>query len=218
MWNYLEAKVTIHNTTGAVTIKLNGATILTLTGQNTRASANNSANQFILNNGSVGNGIACFFDDLYLSDSSGSAPQNDFLGDCRIDCQFPNADGSNSTWTPSTGTTHYTLVDEATPNTTDYVESNVIGNKDTWAFQDLSSITGTIYGVQINTAALKDDAGGRSIINTVKSGATNADGATQAMGTSQQYFMDVLPVDPATSAAWTESNFNAAEFGVKVAA
>lgn len=216
---YVEWKVTIADSigVGSCVVKVNGATWITVaTGQDTKATANASANQITLN-GSTSTNTATF-DDFYICDLSGSAPQNDFLGDCRIDCQFPNADGSNSTWTPSTGTTHYTLVDEATPNTTDYVESNVIGNKDTWAFQDLSSITGTIYGVQINTAALKDDAGGRSIINTVKSGATNADGATQAMSTSQIYYLDIFATDPATTAAWTESAVNAAEFGVKVAA
>jgi hypothetical protein len=211
---YIEAKVLISDTVGTVTVRVNGVAVLTLTGLDTRNAGNASATGFRI----MGTSATSLVDDIYANDTSGGAPQNDFLGDCRIDTLFPNADGSNSAWTPSTGTDHYALVDESTPNTTDYVETSGVGNKDTWNFQNLSAITGTIYGVQVSSAALKDDAGARSIANTVKSGATNADGATQALSTSQLYYMDIWATDPNTAAAWTEANVNAAEFGVKLAA
>jgi len=217
---FIEWKVTIADSIGASScvVKVNGVTWITVaTAQDTKATANATANQIILGPTSSVSGTWTF-DDFYLCDQSGSAPQNDFLGDCRIDCQFPNGDGSNSDFTCSTGSTHYTLVDESTPNTSDYVESSTVSQKDTWNFANLSAITGTIYGVQVCTAALKDDAGARSLANTVKSSSTNADGATQALSTSQLYYLDIFPTDPNTAAAWTESNFNAAEFGVKVAA
>jgi len=216
---FVELKVNVHDSTGVAVLKINGVIEINVSSIDTR-----NGGTGIINNVGIGDpatwahGGNDVYDDLYVCDTAGSAPNNDFLGDCRIDTLFPSADGSNSAWTPSTGTAHFSLVDEGTPNTTDYVESNVVGSKDTWNFQDLAAITGIIYGAQICTAALKDDAGGRSIANTVKSGAANADGATQAMSTSQVYFLDVFAVDPATGAAWTEANLNAAEFGVKVAA
>lgn len=217
---YIEWKVTIADSIGASScvVKVNGATWITVaTGQDTKNTANASANAVILGPSSSVTGTWTI-DDFYICDQSGSAPQNDFLGDCRIDTLLPNADGSNSAWTPSTGSSHYQLVDEATPNTSDYVESNTVGQKDTWNFQDLAAVTGTIFGIQVNTAALKSDAGVRSIANTIKSGATNADGATVALSTSQLYQSDIWYQDPATSAAWTEANINSLEAGVKVIA
>lgn len=215
---FIELKVTISDSAGVVVLKINGATDINLSSVDTRNAGNASVDTVTFGGSSSSAHSISYIDDVYICDGLGSAPQNDFLGDSRIDTLFPNADGSNSAWTPSTGTTHYTLVDETTPNTTDYVESNVVGSKDTWNFQNLTAITGTIYGAQICTAALKDDAGARSFANTLKSGATNADGAAQVMSTSQLYFMDIFATDPATAAAWTESAVNAAEFGVKVAA
>jgi len=219
-WAYIEFKVTIADSIGAGSckVRINGVDVITVaTSQDTKNSSNASANQVSIGGGSGGGAAGTLIDDFYICDQSGGS-NNDFLGDCRIDTLFPNADGSNSDFTPSTGSTHYTLVDEATPNTSDYVESSTVSHKDTWAFQNLSAITGTIYGVQVCSAALKDDAGARSIANTVKSSATNADGATQALSTSQVYYMDVWATDPNTAAAWTESAVNSAEFGVKVAA
>lgn len=209
---YIEAKVLISDTVGTVDVHVNGSSVLSLTSQDTRNAGNASCTGFSVRGVSGSTDI----DDLYACDAAGSAPTNTFLGDCRIDALYPNADGSNTDFTCSTGSTHYTLVDEATPNTSDYVESSTVNNKDTYAFQDLSAITGTIYGAQICTAALKDDAGARSLANTVKSSSTNADGATQALSTSQLYYLDIFPTDPNTAAAWTEAAINAAEFGVKV--
>lgn len=219
-WAFVEFKVTIADSiaAGSCKVRINGVDVITVTtGQDTKNTANASANQVSIG-GTNGSGAAnTLVDDFYVCDLSGVS-NNDFLGDCRIDTLYPNGDGSNSAFTTSTGATHYTLMDEATPNTSDYVESSVVSNKDTYAFQNLSAITGNIYGVQVCSAALKDDAGARSIANTVKSSATNADGATQTLSTSQVYYVDVFATDPNTAAAWTEANINSAEFGVKVAA
>ena len=75
---------------------------------------------------------------------------------------------------PRPARTHYTLVDDAAPNTTDYVSSATVGQRDTYGMQDLTAATGTIYGVQLNLAALKSDAGARSIKPLVLSGASEA--------------------------------------------
>jgi hypothetical protein len=79
-WSYLEFSATIHNTTGAFEVRLNGTQLadLTMTGQNTRATANNQM---------TGAGIQVTsttqhqVDDYYLVDTTGSAPANTFLGE-----------------------------------------------------------------------------------------------------------------------------------------
>lgn len=216
---YIEWKVTIADSiaAGSCKVRLNGVEIINVTtGQDLKNTANAYATQVRIGNRTA-NPHTADYDDLYICDQNGST-NNDFLGDCRIDTQFPNGDGATTNFATSSGTTHYTLVDETAPNTTDYVDSANVGDRDLYDFTNLTALaTSTVYGVQVSTAALKDDAGSRSIAVTARSGGTNVDGATQALSTSQLYFSSVFETDSA-SAQWNQSSVDAAQFGIKVAA
>ncbi|WP_155301359.1 hypothetical protein [Cupriavidus necator] len=214
---FIEFKVTIADSISANSckVRVNGVDWITVaTGQDTKSTANASANQIRL--GAVGNNNAMTFDDLYVCDQSGSS-NNNFLGDVRIDTLYPTSDGANAAWATSSGSTHYTLVDDATPNTTDYVESSTVTQKDTYGFSDISHTPVNIFGVQLSIAALKDDAGDRLVKAVTRSAGTDYSGTAQALGTSQLYYSEIRETDPATSAAWTKTNLNAAEFGVECA-
>lgn len=215
-YHYIEWKVTIADSIGANTckVRVDGIDWITVAaGQDLKSTANASANQVKVGSPSGGSSL---FDDFYLCDQGGST-NNDFLGDVRVDAVYPTSDGANSAWAPSTGTTHYTLVDEAAPNTTDYVESGTVAQKDTYGMGDISHTPASIFGAQVSIAALKDDAGVRLIKPVTRSGGTDYSGASQALSQSQVYYLEVRETDPATSAAWTKTGFNAAEFGVECA-
>lgn len=215
-WNHVEAKVTINDSTGAVTVKLNGVAVLTLTSVDTRNAGNSTYNLFGIGQFAT-SGSHLRFCDLVAWDTSGST-NNDFLGDLRIDSLYPNADGNYSQFTPSTGTDHYALVDETTPNTTDYNDGSAVGDRDSYALGNLAALTSqTVYAVQVNAAMNKDDAGAKSASTFVRSGGSNSDGASTVLGTSQAYVSQVYETDPA-SAAWTESTVNGMEAGVRVTA
>lgn len=216
---YIEWKVTIADAiaAGSCKVRVNAVeTISVAAGQDLKSSANAYATQVRIGS-STSATITADYDDLYICDQSG-ATNNDFLGDCRIDTQFPNADGATNNFVTSSGTTHYTLVDEATPNTTDYVDSATVGDRDLYEFSNLTPLSAsTVYGVQVSTAANKDDAGSRSVAVTARSGGVNVDGTTQALSTSQLYLSSIFETD-STSAQWTQSSVDAAQFGIKVAA
>lgn len=219
-YNYLEWLVTIHPTAGVSTLRSNGVVIATVSGANTRSTANSFASAIQMGvitanaTANMGNSDA---DDLYICDGTGSAPHNTFLGDCRIDTLFPNAEGSTQQWTPSAAAAHSTLVDEATPNTTDYVSSSTPTHRELFGLQDLSVVTGTIYGVQLGLAVLKSDAGTRLLKGVIRSGASEAVGSTVALGTSQTYMVQVQTTDPATGMVWTDTAVNSVEVGAEVA-
>ena len=217
-FNYVEFKATIHNTAGAYELRVNGETWASASNVNTRSTANNSVNGvfFSFSGGLTNN--AGIYDDLYICDSAGTT-NNDFLGDVRIDTIYPTSDGTYSQFAPSTGTDHYSLVDETTPNATDYVDGLTVGQIDSYGMGDLSPIASQIvYGVQVNTAALKDDAGAKGVATMVRSGSTDAEGASAALGTSQMYVSQIYETNPNGSVAWTEATVNAMEAGVKVTA
>lgn len=212
---YVEAKVKVHDTTGTVEVRVNGVTVLTLTGQDTR----NAGASGIIDTINVGpfasiNPQPTYIDDVYVCDTTGTA-SNDFLSDAVVETLFPDGDGNYTQLTPSTGPTHYTLVDESTPNTTDYNSSNTAGNKDTYTMGAMSG-SFTVHGVQVLVAALKDSASASSASTTVRSGSTDADGTSTALATTQSYLRDIWATDPATAAAWTQSAVNALEAGMKV--
>jgi hypothetical protein len=223
IYAYIEFKCTIADSIGASTcqVRVDGDIKITVaTGQDTKHSANATANQILVAGAQTTTNPSALWDveDLYICDGQGSV-NNDFLGDCRVDALLPNADGSNSQFTPSTGSDHYTLVDDSAPNDdTDYLSSNTSGHKDTWAFANLTALTSpSLKGVQLNLTAKKDDAGTRLLKPVVKSGSTTSSGSSQGIGTDYRQFAQIYETDPDTSAAWTEAGVNAAEFGGEVA-
>lgn len=217
---YIEFKATIANS-GSYELRLNGATLLSDTGVDTQNTANATANVVRIGSGMAAIGLSNLdVDDLYICDGSGST-NNDFLGDCRVDCYFPNGNGNSSDFVGNDGNSvdNYALVDETSVNSdTDYVESSNVGDHDTYAFGDISHSPTDIFGVQINMFAKKTDAGYRSIQSVIRSGGSDTDGTARPLGTDYTDELQMAETDPDTAAAWTESGFNSAEFGVKVAA
>lgn len=217
---YIETKAVINDTTGSMEVRVNGSSSgwISITGQDTKNTANASANVIALT-GAI-NASSTDMDDLYICDGQGSV-NNDFLGDVRVDCYLPDGNGNSSqlVGSDSNSTDNYLLVDEAAQNgDTDYVQSATVNNKDTYAFANMAHTPSSIFGTQLNMIAKKDDGGTRSICSVCRSGGADYDGDSQVMGTSYSDYRQVREVDPATSAAWTRSDLNSAEFGVKVSA
>lgn len=219
---YIEWKFTIADSIAAnsCVVRVNGAEVINVTaGQDTKNATDSTVNQLrVGNTNGLGSVILAglVIDDMYVCDQAG-AKNNDFLGDVRIDTIFPTSDGANSDWTPSSGSAHYALVDDATPNTTDYVESGTSGQRDTFGFGNIAHTPSAIFGTQICIAAHKDDAGARSLKAVTRPAATDYSGVDQPIGTTQFYYSEIRETDPETAAAWTKSGLNATEFGVECA-
>lgn len=206
IWYYIELDYTCHDSTGAFELRVDGATVASGSGVDTRNGGTaGTPNTVQL----VQQGSGYDFDDLYCASGSTS-----FQGDCRVITSLPASDGADTGWTPSTGTAHYACVDEIPQNgDTDYVSAST-SVKDTYGMAALG-VTGTVRAVQTGAVARKDDAGSRSIKMVVRSGGTDYSGSTQALGTSYTGFWRVDPTDPGTAAAWTVSGVNAGEYGVE---
>lgn len=217
-WNYLEIKGTISTSIAANSckVRLNGADIITVAaGQSIQATANAFYSGVRIGPATANSAVYGRYDDFYICNQSGTV-NNDFLGDCRIDTLLPTSDGTYTDGTPSVAGAHYLMVDENPPNTTDYVDMGVVGNRDSYGYPDLTALTNsTVYGVQLNAAALKDDSGTRALATFARSGTTNSDGASYTLSTSQLYASQVFETAPG-GAAWTQTLVNGAEFGTTV--
>jgi hypothetical protein len=220
---FLEVRVVIHSSAGAVKIRLNNAVVLNLTGINTQATGNASANELVFGNvrltsGLAGTGATLDYDDLHIYDGQAGAV-TDCLGDCRVDALRPIADVSTA-FTPSSGSARYAMVDDSTPNgDTDYNESTTVGAVDRFTFETLPALSApTIYAVKVTMYARNPQPGVRTLTAQAHSGATSQDGASHSLGGTYLLYNDLFETDPATSAAWADqAAVNNATFGYKVA-
>jgi hypothetical protein len=212
---YIECSVVLHDTTGSVVVKVNTATVLNLTSVDTKNGGTKTVFEGIRFDNQTGQ--TSQMDDIYLSNGAG-AVNTGFLGDVSVETLFPNGNGNSSQLLGSDADSvdNYLLVDEVTPNTTDYVGSGTDNQKDTYAFTNLVHSTGNIRGIQTAMYAAKSDSGARSMAKVIRSGGTDFDGADKVLSTSFTAIFEINETDPNTAAAWTIANTNAAEFGVKV--
>lgn len=209
-WHSIEFACSISDTTGTVTVAVDGVTVLNLTNQNTRNGTPTTINGVILGGCDGGFNTPNLIDDLYLKDTL------NLLGPMRIETLRPNADTAQKQWTPSTGADNYGVVDETLMSSTDYVSTDTVGNFDLYDFGNLSSSPSSIAAVEVVVAAAKDDIGVRGLAISVKSGASTSDGANNTLSSSYVAYSRILETDPNTSDAWSSSAVNALQAGAKV--
>lgn len=217
-WVYLEFKGTIANSGGLAELRMNEVVVATYSGDTQQSGSVASAREIRFLGDRTQTGITTI-DDVYMCDGTGGS-YDDYLGDCRVQTVYPNGNGNSSVLVGSDGnsTDNYLLVDEAsTPNdATDYVESSTPGDEDTYAYGNLSAASGSVHGIQIIPRARKTDAGTRSIVTVARHSGTEEDSAAMTLNTTWGYVGRDLRQTKPGGGAWSISDINAAEFGVKV--
>lgn len=220
VYYYVELKVVFHASAGSYELKIGNVTRLSASGISTIQTANAYANYFHLGGpsgiGDSGNTVQAYFDDLYICNASGSL-NNDFLGDVRVDTVFPNAAGSETDFTSSTGGANWTTVDEPSM-TSDYNYASAIGSRDLYQLSSLASLPyDEVFGVKTSVNMRTDVAGTREAKTIFVSGATEVDGTPILLPTTDMYvFSAVMETNPDTSVAWEQAEVNAVELGVEI--
>lgn len=213
-WHHFTAKVLIHDSTGTVDLWVNGSSSAAIsnTGLDTRNGGNATTDRIRLG-GETNEGGKPLYDDLYATDGAN-------LGDARVQCLLPSGNGNSSQFTGSdaNSTDNYLLVDDPddSDDDTTYVQSNTVSQKDTYALPSLAAATGTVHAVQVSLYAKKNDAGARSVASVMRlSGGTEADSANRALTGSYAFYNDIRETKPG-GGAWSITDVNGAEAGVKV--
>lgn len=209
-WYFIEIAALIADSGGYVLVRVDGADFVSVTNADTKQSSTNawaSVIKFMQNSSSNTNKL----DDVYVLDGTGTP--NDFLGDHRVRTLLPAVDDAVQ-FSRSGGSYNYANVAESSADDdASYNESSTAGAKDLFRLNGLPANPGAVRCLQVSVRARKDDAGARSIRTRVKSGATEANGASNALNTTYQYFADIYPTDPATGAAWTDTAVNNSSMG-----
>lgn len=202
IWHTIRLKGLIDPVAGTLDMMVDNDLVCQLTGINTRSTANSWVNSAHMN----ARGSTIHIDDVVIIDENSA-----FLPECRIQQLLPNADGGTLQLVPSTGATHFGVVDEAQVATADYLQGTLDGEHDLLGVQDLASVPGSILGLKIIGWAKKTDAASRAWKLGIKSGATVDDGAQQSLTTDLKYLERLFETDPNTALAWTQAGVNAVE-------
>jgi hypothetical protein len=215
-WQYVEIGGVIDASAGSVVVKVNGTTVLNLTGVNTRGSAAATMRRYGLQSDS---GTSTNFDTQhwYLCDDSGGAPWNTFLGDVRVQSLYPTANDAVAFTPTGLGTNWQNAASVPPVPFTDYNASSNVSDRDTFEMQDITTGS-TVYGVNLKPLVYKNDAGARSGASVLKSGATTDVGTTTVLSETAAQLSKMYETDPHTSAQWTATAVNAIKAGYQVAA
>lgn len=219
-WHYIEFKFLIaESPTGSYTVRIDDTIVLSGSGIDTSAlsGANDIAWALEWQGAEgTGGGVAeeMLLDDIYVLDVTG-AVNNDFLGSStQVVLLTPTSDGTTNNFTPQSGVDNYQMVDEIPAVSTDYNDGAVNGDIDEYGFSTVGS--STILAVSLQTHVTLDSFGGvRTYRHRARSGATIGNGSDIPVVDDTTH-EEIFEVDPNTSAAWTASNVDAAEFGVEV--
>jgi hypothetical protein len=213
----LKAKVTVDDASGVIELYVNGVQVLTLTGQDTRNSGTATITNLLHGagrNGGAGSATV-YYDDFWAGSTV-------LPGDRRVDSHYPIQDGAETGFTPSSGTDHYAMVDEASPDDdTSKVTAVTPGLRDTYKVEAFKNPGGSIDAVKTVLTCKKVAPNSAQLATCIYSNAAPHDGTAQGLTTTWMNVGEVAEVDPGTSAAWAENAFGAAgtaDFGQHKAA
>lgn len=152
------------------------------------------------------------FDDLVVWDGTGTE-NNNWLGDTFVLVSAPNEDAAINQWVPSTGTTRWSLIDEAAPLDTDFITGNAVDDTQECNTAPVSlPATGAVIAVAVQARALKTDTGASQISIGVASGLSHSSGFSVNLATGAQVFTHIAQRNPDGNIAWTASTAQAARF------
>lgn len=217
VWEYIEMMATIADTGGRAVVRVNGVTVIDYTGDTKNAGTASSIDtiRFGSTGGNNGPVVDTYFDDVYVADDTGSV-NNNFLGDVRVQTLVPMGPGTDTQLTPTGVANNWDNVNELPVSLTDYNSSSTVGQRDTYAMQDLPSSTGTVFAVQPNYVIAKTDAGTANFKPVIRTNGTLYYDPTTAPSSTATVLSLPHDTDPNTSSPWTAAGVNSMETGIEI--
>jgi hypothetical protein len=210
-WQHIEIKATPDSVAGSVEIRVDGVTVLNLTGVDNQGAAGSIAQVEWLEHfsGATGNFAQMYIKDLVVWNNTGTY-NNDFLGSVFVVNLVPDGDVVLN-WAPSTGSTGWNLLDNSPPlDATQYISAdNTPPDAYVCTLTNLPPDITSVRGVMTVQRSRKIDGGDGNLQVSVISGSDEQAGADRPVTTAFTYWFDIFEEDPATSAPWTPTAVDA---------
>lgn len=241
-WYHIEAKwVFDEGTGGSMELRVNETPVINQTGIKTFKSGGDSEGNYSITQIEFSKGLhnTFYMDDLFILDGEGSVANN-FIGDCRVDTLYPNANGdylnfdpfpdSNSNyenvmpmhwdwWSYADHSTlrgYYGMWSATGLDFSEYNESED-PNRECYHLETIPALDKPIYGIQSNSVFRKTDAGRKQVEQFIRVGGTDYDSGIliDVPDFSKVYYSPVT-VNPDSAVAWTEADINALQSGIQI--
>jgi hypothetical protein len=209
VWCFIEFGLTCNGSTGTVDIRINGTSVLSLSGQNTQGSATATIGsvQFLDAN------ATSYHQDIYICDSTGSH-NTTFLGDVQMPVSYANANGTYTAWTANGAASIYQSVNATTPADSTVFASDSTPTDRMSVSYPTTSVTGTIVGVAHVSRMEKSTSGTRTVSQVITNNGNDQVASAQSLGTSYKYYQQISEQDPNTLQPWTQAGFNTIQSGL----
>lgn len=225
-WRHVQISATIADSGGNVVVKVEGVEVINYTGDTKNAGTATTIDRLAMDGDTSGGGAGTNWSDLWVCDAVDATatqgrPNNTFLGDLKVAVMFPAGDGAVNSWVGSDGNSvsNYLLVDEISPNATDYVGSATPGARDLYALPDLDASATDVYALRTHSYVAKSDAGAASVkpILRQSDGTVTDDLAPFVLSTTwSDLHGPIRTVKPGTTTPWTKADVNGLQVGVEV--
>lgn len=129
----------------------------------------------------------------------------------KIQSLAPDANGNYTAWTND-----FTAIDEVSGGT-DTISTTVVGDRESWSVANATALAAgeAITGVGMSISAIRDASSPQNINMFTRIGATDYDAADRTLAAANTNRQKLWELSPATTAAWTVTEINAAEWGVR---
>ena len=222
IWCVVQGRVLIDDVSGAVTVTINNTTVVAYSGD-TKATgvAGVRSVQFRAAVGTLTGFYGyTYIDDIAVNDTTGSY-ENTWPGLGGVYMLKPTADGATATWDTSTGTTHYTLVDDVPANTTDWIQARDTGEIDLFELSNTPTYVNKINLVEVLYQAAVTESGYNIMTDVLRDDGVNyTDGTATVVGIVPGYVLYKgtayyrRPADGTT--AWGTADVDALQAGVQI--
>ena len=184
-------------------LKVNGSNIVT------SGSGNNYAQDIRIYG--AGYTPTITIDDVYMADGSNGI--NAPVGFMKVEVSYPTSDSTPSDWTTSTGSDHYTLLNDTTRDTTDYVYTDVNAEEDMVSFA--APTEDTILGIQLSVEAASSGSEIKEFKSIIRHDGNDSTTSANLMAgpNTPTAILTLSDYQVGTGDAWTGATIAAADFG-----
>lgn len=213
-WHWIEFDVLLATgATGAAQLWVDGVSAGSVSSTITVNAAGNAP---IIAAAPLSGSSTCLYDDIIIWDDQGSDFNTSNIGPQKITTLLPSGDGATLQFTPSTGSTHFNLVNTGWGNTTTWNSDATGGQTDLYSYPALGYSPSTIRAVVANLWGNNPGTATSLMKARMRTGGTTADGSnsiTLGSGGVNAFLQTPFYKDNA-AAAWTPANVNAMQMGV----
>lgn len=216
-WYYIRAKFYDNDTLGTWYLDVDGVEYLSGSGDTRDTEQGHNGLSFNLFRSAPNYTKICnivVMDSIDATATQGM-PFNDITANLRVSHFSPTGIGTYSQFTPLSGNNYENVDDSDSDGDTSYNSGSSVGNKDTFPIANIAS-GASIKAVVPYIDFRLTDAGVRTVIPIVYNG-TKGDGTNIYVPPSYRFSQKILGINPRTGDIWSESEFNASEFGYEIA-